>query len=525
MIPLSALTAAALLATAAAPPPPLPPEHPADMPAAQPMQDPARAVEASNGLGIDLYHRLAAKETGKNLFFSPYSISLALTMTAEGARGETRREMAATLHIPEAAGRPDLLAAHAGYAELARRFALGSGDTSAATQDRITKLRGKLSAANVRANSFEKDGNYAEASAAEHDAQELAEELKALLTTVDRYDLRVANALWVDKTLELVPAYPQAINQWYGTGAFVPTDFRGQPEAARLQINAWVEDHTEHRIKDLLLPGTVTPLIRMAIVNAVYFKGQWAEPFKESSTRDEDFRLASGASVKAPLMRDAARESIRYAAFNADGSAFATPRQVSRTQKDLSSFYPSDDGFTMIELPYKGGDASGGSRLAMTVLLPRKPDGLRALEAKLNAGAFDGWAKRLEEWTVDTSLPRFKMEYEQELSAHLQSMGMYLAFMEPGPGSGADFTGISPGTKPLDQLSISIVQHKAWVEVNEVGTEAAAATAVLMAGRGMAPETVPFKPVFRADHPFLFLIRDTSTGVVLFMGRVMNPAS
>jgi serpin B len=97
--------------------------------------------------------------------------------------------------------------------------------------------------------------------------------------------------------------------------------------------------------------------------------------------------------------------------------------------------------------------------------------------------------------------------------------------MEPGPGSGADFTGISPGTKPLDQLSISIVQHKAWVEVNEVGTEAAAATAVLMAGRGMAPETVPFKPVFRADHPFLFLIRDTSTGVVLFMGRVMNPAS
>jgi serine protease inhibitor len=515
MITLPLLTAAVMLAAAGMSPPAL---EPTDMPAIHPWQDPARAVEASNGFGIDLFKRIAAGQKG-NVFLSPYSISIALTMAAEGAKAGTLHEMISTLHIREANAGSSLTPVHAGYAELARRFAAASGDASPATRQKIKDLRDQLDAANMQTEALEIGGNYTGAHKEHQRAEGIAKELNELLGTVDRYDLRVANALWVEKTFDLIPAYTMAIDSWYGTGAVAPMDFLKKPEAARNQINEWVEDHTEKRIKDLLPAGSITPDTRLVIANAVYFKGQWTEPFKEAATKEEDFRLAGGTTIKAKLMQDHWRGGVRYAAFNADGTAFETPHKVPKEEKDRPACYPDDGGFTMIELPYKGGE------LAMTIVLPRTVDGLAALEAKLSGDAVDGWVKRLEPRTVDTAMPRFKMEFEQELSRTLQAMGMKRAFVSPGTSNAAEFGGMSASSNPAEQLFIGLVQHKAWVEVTETGTEAAAATAVVMrAGSAMRPvEMVPFNPVFRADHPFVFLIRDTKSGVVLFMGRVVKP--
>ena len=145
----------------------------------------------------------------------------------------------------------------------------------------------------------------------------------------------------------------------------------------------------------------------------------------------------------------------------------------------------------------------------------------------MTAEALKGWLERLDRRTVDTAIPRFKMEFAKEMSEPLQSMGMKRAFVSPGVPGGAEFPGMSAGTDPSEQLFIGAVLHKAWVEVTEKGTEAAAATAIAMsAGAAARPqEMVPFNPVFHADHPFLFLIRDTRSGVVLFVGRMANPAA
>jgi serpin B len=169
----------------------------------------------------------------------------------------------------------------------------------------------------------------------------------------------------------------------------------------------------------------------------------------------------------------------------------------------------------MIQLPYKGGD------LAMTILLPRTPDAksLDALEFKFTGDALAGWSAKLDARNVNTAVPKFKMEFEQELSKSLKAMGMTLPFTDA-----ADFSGM---TGPSAQgLAIDLVQHKAWVEMTEKGTEAAAATAVSMrvTSAPVRQEMVSFTPVFRADHPFLFVIRDTKSGMILFAGRVVNPS-
>lgn len=483
----------------------------------------AAAVAPSNAFGIDLYRSLCKKAPSSNLFISPYSIAIALTMTSEGATGETAAEMGRTLHFP-AATKPEAPAVntmHAGHATLAQRFRAAAGGADPQVRARIDALRAKLDEANGQAADQQRQGKWKEAGESGAQARKLAEELNALLTTVDRFDLRIANALWVERTFPLAQSFVQAIDRFYGTGGVTSLDIAGAAEQSRLRINTWVAENTEQRIKDLIPIGALTPDMRLVITNAVYFKGEWADPFSEAGTRDEPFTLADGAKVQTKMMRDAHRSAISYAAFSADGAFFDTPREVPADEAQRPKTYPGDDGFQVIELPYKGGD------LSMVVIAPRSAAGLGAVEAMLTADRLDAWLKRLDRRMVDTAIPRFTLASDHELSRPLQALGMKRAFVNPALAGGAQFGGISASADAAQQLFIGSVLHKAWVEVTERGTEAAAATAVLMATASEVRPValVPFIPQFRADRPFLFLVRDAKSGVILFMGRMMNPQS
>jgi serpin B len=257
------------------------------------------------------------------------------------------------------------------------------------------------------------------------------------------------------------------------------------------------------------MPPEVAKLIRMILVNAIYFKGQWNEPFKASATQPELFTMLDGTKAKTPMMRGFL--PARYAAFNADGSAFDTPRVVGFDTKN-QKLYPADDGFVLVDLPYKG------NRLAMTLIVPRSAKGLAEVEKKLTGNALALWTEKLQPRNVQVWLPRFKMDTTYELGETLKGMGMKRAFGERE----ADFSGMSKSNQ--EPLHISRVIHKAFVDVNEEGTEAAAATAVIMAVPTSAPATFPFNPEVKADRPFAFLIREIDTGAVLFMGRMTTPA-
>lgn len=484
-----------------------------------PEVDPAPAVVASNAFGIELYKHVAADGQDRNIFISPYSMALALTMAAEGARGQTEQEMMATLRIPPVQAGRSVSALHPAHAALVRQLALEAGVTDEKVRDQIAELRRELSKQNRKVDSLSKSGDFHAAQEAHAGAASLAAKLNELQATFERFDLRVANSLWVEQTFEVVPEFLKVIDTWYGAGAASRVDFRNKSEKTRQIINEWVEKQTADRITNLLPPGSITKDTRLVLASAVYFKGEWADPFKEGATTQADFTHADGATSIMRLMRDGSRNAVPYGAFNEDGSEFETPTKVPRDVTLRPACYPDDGGFTMIELPYKGDE------LRMTVLLPRRAGGIAALEAKLNAETLGGWLGHLTVRGVDTALPRFKMEFEREMSEVLQAMGMKRAYVRTDRADGAEFDGISASADTAMRLFIGLVQHKARVEVTEKGTEAAAATAVALSVGEMAQavEMVPFTPVFRADHPFLFLIRDAKTGLVLFIGRVASP--
>ena len=491
------------------------------------MQDPplsfpeAPAALVTNGLAIDLFRALGGEQKSGNLFFSPYSMAVALTMAAEGAKDETADEMARVLHFPtpaSAAERP-ITAVHGAFATLAQRFRNGGGDASAEVQRRIETLRGQLDEANGQAGLLQQERKWEAAEQAAVRAQKVADELNGLLRSVSRYDLRVANSLWVEQTFALVPGYVQTIGHFHGAGAANNLDFVGNAEEARQRINGWVEEHTNRRIKDLIPAGALSPDTRLVITNAVYFLGEWATPFAARATRERDFVLAGGERIKARLMHDAHRQSVPYAAFAGDGSVFRTPNEVPADEARQPPTYPDDGGFTMIELPYKGDE------LAMLVLLPRTPGGLSQLEQKLTTAALESWVGQLQRRTVDTAMLRFQLAASHQLSQVLAGLGMPRAFQNPARPGGAQFGGMSASADPARQLYLGNVFHRAWIEVTEKGTEAAAATDILApAGAAVRPERmVPFTPVFHTNCPFLFVIRDTRSGVILFLGRMLDP--
>lgn len=294
------------------------------------------------------------------------------------------------------------------------------------------------------------------------------------------YQLSVANALWGQKGYEFLAPFLGVVNRNYG-GGLRRVDFVGDTEGARKTINTWVEEQTQQKIKELIPEGILDKLTRLVLTNAIYFKGDWASQFDKKRTSEERFTAVSAIqrrikTVQVPMMHQ--KGKFGY---------LETPQMQ------------------VLEMPYVGGD------LAMMVLLPREKtaESLAEVEKSLSAENLKKWASLLRKQEVVVSLPKFKATSSYRLDDALKSMGMSDAFSRA-----ADFSGMD-GTK---FLYITAVLHKAFVDVNEEGTEAAAATAVVMALRSISRPTV-----FRADHPFLFLIRHVKTGSILFMGRMMNP--
>ncbi len=383
-------------------------------PKAQPVSDPAaRAVGAINHFAFDLYSYLKKGESG-NLFYSPFSLSVAMGMTYEGAREQTAAEIRQVFHYP----------------------------------DDINILRQGFSEVLARVNRKDR-----------------------------KNELRAANALWAQKNYPFLPEYFQAVEKYYG-GRVTNLDFAGDTENSRLIINRWVEEQTNDRIKNLIPPDVIDSLTRLVLTNAIYFKGLWEKQFPKKATAEVDFRISADKTVKVPMM-------------------FLQDAEVN---------YFENEDLQAVELPYVGGEIS------MLVLLPKAE--LSRVESYLTSEKLEALRGMLtDREKVDIYLPRFKFETKYLMGGKeglLGKMGMPTAFT-----MAADLSGLT-GRK---ELYITEVVHQAFVEVNEEGTEAAAATAVIV-----GIKMVQSKPVFRADHPFIFIIQERQSGTILFLGRVVNPA-
>jgi serpin B len=295
---------------------------------------------------------------------------------------------------------------------------------------------------------------------------------------------KVANRLFGERSYLFEAAFLEAMRAGYGA-PLEPTDFRDAPEAARARINGWVEEQTEKRIANLIPPRALDEDTRLVLVNALYFLGDWLEPFEKEATRPAVFHLSTRATIEVPTMHRAGRLG-----------------------------FARRPGLQALELPYKGGTMS------MLIVLPEVLDGLRALEDSLTASGLDHIVGALAPTRVAVALPRFEVNPEASLPLGdvLKGMGMVTAFDRWK----ADFTGIANPPRPEDRLYLSQVFHKAFVKTDEKGTEAAAATAAVMLRATGAPVAPPLE--FKADHPFLFFIRDNPSGLVLFMGRVVDPS-
>ena len=492
-------------------------------------------AQSNNSFAIDLYHQLAKENVGDNLFFSPYSVSSALAMTAEGARGETAEQMGRVLRFPKEAHRIGddkqsipwhMPMIHKGMSGLNKRIANKKSPAEVKEiRSRIESLRNQLAVTRKRTKELYDEKNWQARRASALSEQNLASQLNSELLKVDRYEIQIANALWGERTYPFKDEFFKTIAEYYGTGGVFPVDFKQNFESVRLRINRWVEQQTNDLIKDLIPQGKLSGSTRLVLVNAIYFKGDWSVPFETYHTKDLDYTLSDGRKVKQAIMHAPALKVGSYAAFNADGSAFNTPKRITPGQK--TKLYPDKGGFSMLELPYKGNE------LSMVVIAPNDPLKLAVIEQKMTQENLTSWVANLNQRTVDVYMPKFKVETEYTLGdsespATLQKMGMVRAFVDPrDPTNGAVFDGMSHATNPSNKLYISSVLHKAFVEVNEQGTEAAAATSVQMAVPVSATlsTTVPFTPTFKADRPFIYLIRDRVTGNILFLGRMMEPAT
>ncbi|MCK5233845.1 MAG: serpin family protein [Candidatus Aenigmarchaeota archaeon] len=375
-------------------------------------EDVNSVVNANNQFAFDLYSEFKSEEG--NVFFSPYSISTALAMTYEGAKGKTAEEMQNVLHIPE-----DSTIRMPAFARIYNE--INKGDKE--------------------------------------------------------YELSTANALWAQQDYIFLDEYTNNVEKYYG-GKITNLDFITETEKSRQIINTWVEDQTNNKIKDLLPQGVLNALTRLVLTNAIYFKGTWTKQFDKKDTKEEDFTTSSGQTSKVPMM-----------SLTGDNAKFN---------------YAETNDAQILELPYDNDD------LSMLIILPKEND-LGALEESLNSENVPKFKSMLRKQRVDIYIPKFKFETKYFMVETLKKMGMPTAFT-----STADFSGMD-GTK---NMYIANVIHQAFVEVNEEGTEAAAATAVVMQITSASMEPLP---IFRANHPFIFLIQQKSTGNILFLGRVSNP--
>ncbi len=370
----------------------------------------AELVAGNGAFAFDLYQRLRSREG--NLFYSPYSLSLALAMTYAGARGETEAQMAQALHFTLPPARLHL---------------------AFQTLDRVLAGRG---------------------------------------TGEEGFRLNVVNALWGQEGYPFLPAFLEALAQHYGAGLRL-LDFAA-PEAARVTINEWVSAQTEGRITDLIPPGALDALTRLVLTNAIYFNAAWATPFAEVLTAEGPFHRLDGSEVRVLMMRQTG---------------------------DLAYF--QGQSFQAVELPYEGRE------LSMVILLPDAGE-FEAFEAALDAERLADVLSRLGQQNVALAMPKFEFTTDFSVKEMLAALGMPLAFTGQ-----ADFGGMVEE----NDLFISDVLHKAFVAVDEAGTEAAAATAVIIAKTALPESQVALD----INRPFIFVIRDIETGTLLFVGRVVDP--
>jgi serpin B len=372
-------------------------------------------VNSCNEFSFDMYKQLV--NSNENVFFSPYSISTALGMAYEGARGKTATEMASVLDFPE---------------------------------DDQTR----------------------------RDMVKAAQSLLNKETT--SYELSAANAYWLKHGKNLENEYRNVIESYYMAHG-EELDFAGDAAGSVETINTWVEEQTNDRIKDLLSVSDIKPLTYLILTNAIYFKSDWKYQFDPEATEEMSFYKSGG------------EEELRNFMHMSD--------------EDKKLNYADNSDAQLLQLPYKD------EELSMFILLPKKND-ISSVEAKLNHEYLSNLKDEISANWVDVYLPKFKFEQKYKLASTLSSMGMPTAF-----GMGADFSGITTDT----ELYIDKVIHQSFVEVNEEGTEAAAATAVVMEEKGGSGPEEPRPILFRADHPFIFLIEHKDTGQILFMGKVENP--
>jgi len=297
--------------------------------------------------------------------------------------------------------------------------------------------------------------------------------------------LRIANALWGEQTLPFSEDFLAQLEMHYAAG-LQQTDFINAPDQARDEINAWVEEQTEDRIQNIVPEGVITSLTRLVLANAIYFYGSWRHDFDHEATRDEPFQLLDGAEIDVPFMYQ--EEEFAYAELG---------------------------GMQLVSLPY----AAAG--LNMTIILPDEGE-FEAVEDSLDPETLGQAFDELSSTPLYLWLPKFEFEFSASVASTLQALGMTDAF-DPDR---ADFTGmLDEAADPDVGLVIGDVLHKAFIAVDEKGTEAAAATVVIMEATGAAPDDKPEPVEVRVDRPFLFAIRDSQTGAILFLGRVLDPSS
>ena len=373
-------------------------------------------VNGNNAFALDIYQTLSAQEG--NLILSPFSMSLALAMTYAGARGETESQMTDTLH-----------------------FDLPQGQLHPAF------------------NALDQD---------------LAPRGKAKSDDEEPLQLNIANAVWAEETFSFLQDFLDVIASNYGAGIRL-ADFVNRYERIRKEINGWVFDETQEKIKDLIPEGILNSDTRMVLVNAIYFKADWLDQFGPYDTYASPFHLLDGTDVTVNMMK-----------------------------QSMGAPYYRGDGFQAVELAYAGDTA------AMDILVPDEGN-FEAFESALNSNLYDQTLDGLRPIFLDLDVPKFTFESSLDLSETLKSMGMVDAF---DPDS-ADFSGMT-GKR---DLFISDVIHKAFVAVDEKGTEAAAATGAFAQITSALPENI----TLTIDRPFIFIIRDKPSGQILFIGRVLDP--
>ncbi len=378
--------------------------------------NPKEIAEGNNKFAFELFHQVQDSTTGNNLFYSPFSISTALAMVYAGAHTETALQISQTMNFPQSEN------FHSDYKHLLDGLNTGKED---------------------------------------------------------KIQLNIANGLWAQKNFKFLDSYFNIVKSNYYS-ELKNVDFTDaiESEKTRKEINAWVEQKTNDKIKDLLSQGDLNSLTRLVLVNAIYFYGDWEEPFKKQRTESKDFTLMAGAKINVPYMNQQGR-------YN----------------------YYEDTKIQAIEIPYQDNKAS------MVIFLPIKSKQMAELEKSFDYKYYQDIIDAFQSNEVRLSLPKFQTTYKINLGTTLSQMGMPLAF---SPG-GADFSGMT-GRR---DLCISEVIHQAFINVDEEGTEAAAATAVVMKMTAIRPSS-DIK-VFNADHPFIFCIKDNINGTILFMGKIMNP--